>query len=213
MKASRIRKRPVLALVIAGLSLLVAPWVPLLMVRFRSPQYPTESPTLSIYADRFAGDAHEFQVLSHYVGIHFPPSVPELESGILVWIISGLGAVALLSALLRRPVQRALAFLLLLAIFTLAGWGQFRFYQSGHDLDQEAPMRMVVKPFTPPLFGFVRIHNISIYHLPHVGSILILSSVLALALAARRRASELGAPGQATALECCAPRPNRSARP
>ena len=84
---------------VAGLLLLVSAWLPLLMVRFTSPQYPTESPTLNIYAGEITGNAHEFQVLSHYVGIQFPPDVPELDSGVVTWVIASLGIIALISSI------------------------------------------------------------------------------------------------------------------
>ena len=186
------------ALLIAGILLLISAWVPLLSVRFTSPQYPTESPTLRVYADRIAGDAHEFQVLSHYVGIQFPPDVPELRTGILVWVISGIGAIALGAALLGPDLHRPAAYLVLVSILCLAAWGQFRFYQSGHSLDPEAPMRMAVKPFTPPLFGWVKMRNIVIYHLPHYGSALILGAITALGITTRRRRAPAKADGGVT---------------
>ena len=47
-------------------------------------------------------------------------------------------------------------------------------------------MRMAVKPFTPPLFGWVRVRNIVIYHLPHVGSGLMIMAVVMLAMVLKR---------------------------
>ncbi|MAG30217.1 MAG: hypothetical protein CL908_04885 [Deltaproteobacteria bacterium] len=180
-------------LLVAGVFILASAWLPLLTVRFTSPQYPTDKPTLAVYSDKITGDAHEFQVLSHYVGIIFPPEVPEMESGLLKWVFAGLGVAALIASILPRKTRKISASLLVLAVLFLAAWGQYRFYQSGHTLDPEAPMRMAVKPFTPPLFGWVKIHKIAIYHLPHIGSALMLGALGSLLLSFRR-----GKRGEAT---------------
>jgi hypothetical protein len=173
-------------MLVAGLFLVASAWLPLLTVRFTSPQYPTESPTLAVYAGKITGDSHEFQVLSHYVGIAFPPEVPEMDSGLLKWIIAGLGVTSLVASRLAPGGRKVAAGFLVLALLALAAWGQFRFYQSGHTLDPEAPMRMAVKPFTPPLFGWVKIHKIAIYHLPHIGAVLLVGALASLIVGIRR---------------------------
>lgn len=70
---------------------------------------------------------------------------------------------------------------------SLAGWAQYRLYQAVHNLDPKAPMRYAVKPFTSPLVGIVRVHKITIYHLPHVGFLLFGGAVVLTLLAVRRR--------------------------
>ncbi len=179
-------RRPSRSLLLAGVLLVASAWVPLILCVFTAPQYPTESPTLTIFAERLTGDTHEFKVLSHYVGIEFPPSVPEMDSGLLKAGIIGLGVIALLASVLSRRLRKHAASLLLISILALGAWGQFRFYQSGHSLDPEAPMRQAVTPFTPPLFGWLNIHRITIYHVPHIGSFLLIGAAASLCLSLRK---------------------------
>lgn len=182
--------------------ILAAPAFPVIRVIFTSPQYPTESPSLRLYTHRIEGHTHEFQVLTRYVGLEFPPDVPELRSNVVPWIVVGLGALALVASLLPWKPRRFLAAGVLVGVTALAGWAQYRFYQSGHQLNPEAPMRTTVKPFTPPLFGVIRMHRIRIYHLPDAGSLMMIGGCVALAWSSRRpkRRGAKGEPAPAAAV-------------
>ena len=129
-------------------------------------------PTIFLFANRVEGETNEFQVMTRFVGIRFPPEVPELETDIIIYLFRALGLATFIIGLVPFRLRRWLCVFSLLGLIGLAGWGQFRFYQSGHDLDPEAPLRQIVQPFTPPLVGYIKIRKITIYHLPDTGSYL-----------------------------------------
>lgn len=161
-----------LAFILAGLSLFASLFFPYLATIFTSPQYPDTSPVVYIHPDGLRGDIHEFQVVGRYIGVKVPPELPEFDSKIFSYLIGLLAAMTLLGVLLSQRWRKIIPIILLVAGITFAGWAQYRLYQAGHTLDPTAPMRYAVKPFTPPLIGVVRIHRITIYHVPHVGFVL-----------------------------------------
>ncbi|MDP7033198.1 MAG: hypothetical protein QF752_01765 [Planctomycetota bacterium] len=170
------------ACLLAGALLWLAPNYSLLRISFNAPQYPRGDPTIFLFANRVEGETNEFQVMTRFVGIRFPPKVPELETDIMIHLFRALGAATFLFGLVPFRFRRWLCVLSLLGLFGLAGWGQFRFYQSGHDLDPEAPLRMIVKPFTPPLVGYIKMGKITICHLPDTGSYLVVTAAFLVAL-------------------------------
>lgn len=53
----------------------------------------------------------------------------------------------------------------------------YSLYLFGHDLDPTAPLRYV-EPFTPPVIGVVKVGSLTTYHLPHIGSFLLVFAAL-----------------------------------
>lgn len=152
--------------------LLSSLFVPYLFTVFTAPQYPDRSPKIYLYTDRLGGDVGEWKVVGRYIGVKVPPELPEFDLKIISVIIVFLSAFVSLSAFGSVRWKKTASVILLVAGISLAGWAQYRLYQAGHNLDPTAPMRYAVKPFTPPLIGIVKVHKITIYHLPHAGSIL-----------------------------------------
>ncbi len=169
------RGRVSYALLVAGLCLGLAPLFPLILCTFTAPQYPDKSPSVSVYAGAVTGDTQEFTTLTRYIGINFPPDVPELRTPLVATALVLIGLLAGVAAFLPRRGRIAMVIAVLALTVCMGGWGQFRFYQAGHNLDPTAPMRTIMKPFTPPLFGWISIRRIRIYHMPHLGSFLILA--------------------------------------
>ncbi len=180
-------KQKIAFLVASGL-LLSTLFVPYFFTVFTAPQYPDRSPQVYVYADRLRGDLAEWKVVSWYIGVKFPPELPEFNLKIIPIIILFLSTFVFLAAFGSGRWKKTVTIILLVAGISLAGWAQYRLYQAGHNLDPTAPMRYAVKPFTPPLIGIVKVHKITIYHLPHAGSVLFgMATALTLYTAWRRQ--------------------------
>lgn len=174
----RYMKSKKVVFLVAGCLVLLSLLTPYLFIIFSSPQYPTHSPKMYLYANALTGDLHQWEVVGRYIGIKVPPDFPELESNIVVYIIGVFAAVTLAAAFMSLKVKKVVSILLITMGISLAGWAQYRLYQSGHSLDPTAPMRYVVKPFTSPLIGVTRVSKIRIYHLPHIGFIFLAAAVV-----------------------------------
>lgn len=171
----------------AGVLLFASVTVPYLAMIFTSPQYPDSSPVVLLYTDRLGGDVHEWQVVARYIGVKVPPDLPEFDMKIITALVVLLSLVTFAAGFMAARWKQVIVALLLVAGVALAGWAQYRLYQAGHNLDPKAPMRYAVKPFTPPLVGIVRVHKITIYHVPHAGFLFFGGAVVLTLFAVRRR--------------------------
>ncbi|MEW5815997.1 MAG: hypothetical protein AB1798_11475 [Spirochaetota bacterium] len=158
---------------IAGAFLIVAIFLPFLGISLKSPQYPTRNPKILLYVHSLRGDIKEWEILGRYIGINANPKLPEFDFKIFIFIFAGLAIMLGIAAFLGDRWKKAASIALIIASLIIAGWAQYKLYQQGHTLDPAAPLRTVAKPFTPPLFGITRIHKITIYHYPHLGSALL----------------------------------------
>lgn len=125
-----------------------------------------------MYSNGLTGDLNDWRVVGRYIGVDVEPPLPEFDHNIITYAIAFLAVVLLIAAFADDRVKKGASILLLAAGLTFAGWAQYRLYQQGHNLDPTAPMRFIVQPFTPPLFGWTTVGKIRIYHLPHVGLLL-----------------------------------------
>lgn len=168
------RALPVTAAVLFVAALAVPVW----KIAFEAPQYP-EGLLVELYAyPRLGGDYAEVQALNHYVGFYYPDPVfvepnyavhpeaiaaPEWILGPVVFLAVAAAGVFVAVApterklrlgLLGQLIGAAVAFLGTFAIV------QYRLYQAGHALGEDAPVTGV-DGFTPPLLGAYEIANIS----------------------------------------------------
>lgn len=158
---------PILSRVLLVAAVLAIPfvfWFPLWTMAFESNQYP-DPLRLAIHVDHLDGqktamrdDLREINSLNHYIGMR-----PLLESDFseFVWMPFAMGFFVLVG--LRAAVLGSLRDVTDLAVIYLyfgifSGWNFYhRLYQYGHNLSPEAAID--VKPFTPPLYGRVKVAN------------------------------------------------------
>lgn len=164
--------------IISAILLLISIFTPYLFIVFTSPQYPDKSPKMFLYLYKLMGDIKDWEVVGRYIGINTHLNFPEFEHKILVSIILFLSALLFISQFKNEKWKKIISIFLLFSGLLLAGWAQYRLYQQGHNLDPNAPLRFVVKPFTPPLIGLTKVHRIVIYHFPHIGFFLFAASCL-----------------------------------
>ncbi|MFQ6675840.1 MAG: hypothetical protein ACE5LH_05790 [Fidelibacterota bacterium] len=161
-----------LPFLMSGAALLGSLLLPYIFIVFTAPQYPDKSPKMYLHANALKGDLRDWEVVGRYIGIDVEPDLPEFDHNIVVFIVTILASLVWISAFLSTRFKKIASVILLTTAISMAGWAQYRLYQQGHNLDPSAPLRSVVKPFTPPLIGVTRVSKIKIYHLPHVGFLL-----------------------------------------
>ena len=189
------RLQPSAAYLLAAVLTAASLAAPLWGFSMSAPQYPDETLHLRVVRTGIAGDVHEVETLQHYIGVHFPTSLPELR--LAVRAIIGLSALLAVAAFVggRTPgraframtVAAFLAFLLGSAVAV-----QVRLYHVGHDRDPHAPIR-AIHDFTPPIVGPVKVGNFTVWSFPHLGAAMLLTAA-ALSIAGLRRNRQPGAP-------------------
>ena len=165
-------------LVVAALAIPFVFWFPLWTMAFESNQYP-DPLRLAIHVDHLEGqktemrdDLREINSLNHYIGMR-----PLLESDFseFVWMpfVMGFFALMALRAAVLGSVRDATDLAVLFLYFSaFSGWNFFnRLYQYGHNLNPDAAIDM--KPFTPPIFGRVKVANFWVESYPGGGSVAI----------------------------------------
>ena len=169
-----IRRLIILTAVIYLASLLFPYWLFIM----HAPTYPEKALVISVYGDRIAGDIQEWGTVSRLVGIKVPPPTPELDIKIIPIFMIILAFLSALSFFYRGFLKvSVIAAWALLAL--LIAWTQYRLYLIGHELDPTAPLRNYVKPFTPPVIGWITVAGkITVYHWPYIGAILVLAATL-----------------------------------
>lgn len=164
---------------IAALLVVPAFMVPLWEMRIHTNEFP-DGLELSIYAARFEGgksegrdDLLEINALNHFIGMR---PLEEEEFVEFKWIPFVLGVVILLA--LRVIVFGTMAKLVDLFVFyayfgLFALWSFYeKLYAYGHKLNPYATLK--VEPFTPPLFGHLKVANFDLYGAPQAGSFILL---------------------------------------
>ena len=168
------RTRFVLALLV--IPLLLAFSQPLWRIELQTPQYP-DGLTLDIYAHTIEGghggdDIREINILNHYIGMR---TLDRQDLTDLDWIPFALGLLAILA--LRCAVVgevRSLIDVVVTTFYIAAFAGVrflFRLQSYGHDLNPDAPLR--VPPFRPPLFGSVKVGDVTASASPQAGAYLV----------------------------------------
>jgi len=185
-------------MVTACLVVIWAFFAPLWTMSFTSNQYP-DPLRLSIHIDHLEGqkthdrdDLREINSLNHYIGMR-----PLLESEFpeFRWLPFAIGFFILIiaRALFFGSLRDLIDIVVVYAYFGLFSFWNFgqRLYEYGHNLNPEAPIK--VAPFTPPLYGRVKIANFWIesypggasYALGMFGLLLVVALIIALGHARR----------------------------
>lgn len=162
-------------LILAVLSIPLMFQFPLWTMSFQSNQYP-DPLRLAIHINHLEGqktinrdDLREINSLNHYIGMR-----PLLESDFaeFLWLpfVVGFFALIILRAVVFGSVRDLVDVAVLYLYFGIFSLWSFysRLYQYGHNLDPEAAIK--IEPFTPPLYGKVKVANFYIESFPGGGS-------------------------------------------
>jgi copper chaperone NosL len=164
----------ILILLAAGL-IVASLFYPWWAMKFIAPQYP-EGLNIIVYPDKLKGEIDIVNGLNHYIGMSefSEENFPELKY--LKYLIGGLAALTVLTAILRR---KALLYGLI-GLFMIGGalgvWDLHRWLKNfGTKLDPMAPIK--VDPFIPPIIGENTLANFITYSTLQPGTYFVIAAV------------------------------------
>jgi len=170
-------RRARLAVLGAALLLVVAPFFPLWQITMFAGQFP-EGLRMWVYSYKVVGgngdaDLQGINILNHYIGMKEITAADFWEMKAISFAIGIFFLISLRTivfAKVRDLVDQTVLFLYFSAFSFGVFW--YRMYAYGHQLNPEAPIKVV--PFTPPVFGHQHIANFDVYSYPGVGTVLLL---------------------------------------
>lgn len=158
-----------LLLGLCGLSLIMVLFTPIWRIDLSAPQYP-EGLSLTIHADKLAGNVDIINGLNHYIGMKTLHADDFVEFKVLPAIILFFSALFILAAFLARRNLLNIAFGLFVAFGVLAMVDFWRWeYDYGHNLDPNAAIIVPGMAYQPPLIGFKQLLNFGAYSMPDIG--------------------------------------------
>lgn len=162
---------------IGSLSLLFIFIAPIWRITLEAPQYP-DGVTLYIWVNKISGDTpgtlQNINILNHYIGMKYiePESIPELKY--FPMVVIGMSLLGILAGFLNNE-KLWISWVVLLIILGALGIYDFYLweYDYGHNLADDAPIKIPGMAYQPPLFGSKMLLNFNAISYPHTGSIFI----------------------------------------
>jgi copper chaperone NosL len=167
---------------VLSLCIIAAYFFPVWRIDLFAPQYP-EGLVLKIWLNKLSGDVDIINGLNHYIGMKKLNAAMFPEFSYLVYVVAGFIVYGLLIAL---SGNRKLLFSYLMisaAGGILAMWDFYRWgYDYGHNLNEDAPIKIPGMGYQPPLLGHKKLLNFDAYSMPDAGGYIIISVVVLIAL-------------------------------
>jgi len=171
------RHLPKIIFIIGAIALLGTFLFPIWRITLEAPQYP-KGVTMYIWINKLSGDEpgtlQNINILNHYVGMKMiePKSIPELEY--FPKVIIGMALVGLIFGLINNKKLWITWGIILIILGTLGIYDFYLWeYDYGHNLSDEAPIKVPGQAYQPPLFGSKMLLNFNAISYPHYGSIFI----------------------------------------
>ncbi|MBK9565028.1 MAG: hypothetical protein IPO37_07565 [Saprospiraceae bacterium] len=171
-----ISKSSVIMMILAGLCVLGAVFLPIWRIELDAPQYP-EGLALLIYANRLGGEVEIINGLNHYIGMKTLHAEEFIEFTVLPYIIGFFGIWAIVVGLYFKSRKSVLILLITFALFgVLAMYDFWRWeYEYGHNLDPTAAIIVPGMAYQPPLIGFKQLLNFGAFSIPDSGGWMMLT--------------------------------------
>jgi copper chaperone NosL len=132
-----------------------------------APQYP-KGLELLISLTGMGGDAHEIDLLNHYIGMGHLESAAPLERRIAGYGVAAICVVTLAALTLAgKKLNKLVAIPAISFPVVFLADSFYWLYRFGHALDPHAPLR--IAPFTPQLFGNGQIGQFETFAQPEIG--------------------------------------------
>jgi hypothetical protein len=175
-------KIPRIIFITGSLSLLLVFSAPIWRITLEAPQYP-DGVTMYIWINKLGGKTkgtlQNINILNHYVGMKpiDAGSIPELKYFPLVIIIMSL--LGVIAGYVNKPVFW-IAWLIILIILGMFGIYDFYLweYDYGHNLAEDAPIKVPGMVYQPPLIGSKKLLNFNAISYPHWGSLFIVIPII-----------------------------------
>ncbi len=169
MKTNSLQKISKYLLILCGIGLVVAIFVPIWSIYLQAPQYP-EGLAMFIHANKLSGEFEIINGLNHYIGMKVIKEEDFVEFKVLPYILGFIAALCVIVALLNKKI-----WLYVLTIFYgIFGVGfMYDFwkweYDYGHNLDPSAPIIVPGMSYQPPLIGSKVLLNFTAHSWPNIG--------------------------------------------
>ena len=184
MKTVRLLKITKILLMVLGVALVIAIFVPIWSIFLNAPQYP-EGLAMYIHSNKVSGEYEIINGLNHYIGMKEIHADEFWEFKILPFALGFFAIMCFLAAFLnRRKLLYAVT-----GIFLLFGVGfVFDFwrwlYDYGHNLNPHAAIIVPGMSYQPPLLGYKQLLNFEVWSYPNIGGgIMIATGVILFILA------------------------------
>lgn len=183
MKTNQLSNIQKTLLVLSGMMLIGALFIPLWRIDLTAPQYP-EGLTLLIYPHKLAGNVAIINDLNHYIGMKYLYTKNFIEFTLLPYLIGFFAFLSFLVLFINRKRWLNILFLAFLAFGIIAIVDFHRWeYNYGHHLDPNAAIKIPGMTYDPPLLGYKQLLNFTAYSMPHWGGFLFFGSGVVLLMA------------------------------
>src|SRR6266516_663945 len=182
MKNILLVNRVRILLIISGVLLVIALFVPLWQILLTAPQYP-EGLVLKMYPHKLGGNVDIINGLNHYIGMKTLHTKDFIEFTILPFIIVFFALCCFSVALLKRKKWLIIVTVLFVLFGVVAMEDFWRWeYNYGHDLNPEAAIQIPGMAYQPPLIGYKQLLNFGAWSVPDTGGYLFITAGLLLVL-------------------------------
>jgi hypothetical protein len=171
------RHLPRIIFIVGAIALLGTFLGPIWRVSLTAPQYP-DGITMYIWINKLSGSEpgtiQNINILNHYIGMQKidQNSIPELKY--FPKIVVGLSILGIILGFINNK-KGWIAWGIIILI--LGGLGIYDFYlweyDYGHNLADDAPIKIPGMAYQPPLIGSKMLLNFNATSLPHIGSLFI----------------------------------------
>jgi hypothetical protein len=172
---------PRILFITGSLSLLLIFIAPIWRITLEAPQYPGGI-TMYIWINKLGGKTkgtlQNINILNHYVGMQSiePESIPELKYfPIVIITMSILGVI---TGFINNPRFWMLWIIVLLILGALGIYDFYLWeYNYGHNLAEDAPIKVPGMAYQPPLIGSKKLLNFNAISYPYFGSLFVMIPV------------------------------------
>lgn len=171
------RNLPKIIFIIGAIALLGTFLSPIWRITLEAPQYP-KGVTMYIWINQLSGDEpgtlQNINILNHYVGMKMiePESIPELKY--FPMVIIGLSILGIIFGFINNKKLWISWGILLLILGALGIYDFYLWeYDYGHNLSDDAPIKVPGQAYQPPLIGSKMLLNFNAISYPYYGAIFI----------------------------------------
>ena len=171
------RNLPKIIFIIGAIALLGTFLSPIWRITLEAPQYP-KGVTMYIWINKLGGDEpgtlQNINILNHYVGMKMiePESIPELKY--FPMIIIGMSLLGIIFGFINNKKLWISWGILLLILGALGIYDFYLWeYDYGHNLSDDAPIKVPGQAYQPPLIGSKMLLNFNAISYPYYGALFI----------------------------------------
>lgn len=168
---------PKILFILGSVLLLGTFLAPIWRITLEAPQYPT-GVTMYIWINKISGSEvgtlQNINILNHYVGMKMiePESIPELKY--FPKVIIGMALLGVVFGLINNKKLWILWGVIIIILGVLGIYDFYLWeYDYGHNLADDAPIKVPGQAYQPPVFGSKMLLNFNAISYPHYGSVFI----------------------------------------